>query len=735
MADLDKKLYSALGKKGAATKKQTKLTKQIAQKEAENVKLKEKMLDADKLQSKFLRKQLQASNLELQVLKKEARENKNNLTNAAKTIKSITKQINDGIRADEKVRKQQENAEKKARNKAQKRANEVAKQKDKELNAEKKEQDRVLRNARGTSSVTTSYDKMGLYTMNERVSKLFKDKNLASAGLKNAIDMARKKQGFVPGKMSHKLYQTKNGEWGFDLNAQYKEQAPQKSVMSRAWDGVKLAVESIKEVIGKLLSALSKFLGGVGKVVKGLWKFGKNIAKIALGLPLFNALFAKLASLNGLNAFEFVGASTGAGNATTARNLKIIEDMYGTDGSMSKIAGSRMDLLANPANLRFLQMIGMSDDEIKGKDANMFALSYAKKLSAWFQQQTGGMSLDEIAKNPTDSRVRAAYSAYNATGMSNIMSLESLLGYDNVYKHGYADELTDLSQGKGALYKAIKEQNELKSERKYQASLVEWQNLWIKLATKIAPYMTEISNGLSRLASGFIDLLFNNGGFQKMVNVFMSAFRKITEWLKSKEVRENIEKALNWMGDKVVAAYSYLTETQVDGKTGLDAIIEKLSGLWGTLKTILGYIADIAMWVGDKLGLTDYSKLQEKYSFLKMGALDVLKSWDLMGIDYKAEDMLLKTHGVNSRIYQKSRMDNQLNLQEMMKDIRPEIEKMSYGEAKQYLDAMVAGNKIDPNGSDQQKFNYVVFESILSVLQSINGKINTGTPLRVLAQQ
>lgn len=571
MADLDKKLHSALGKKGAATKKQTKLTEQIAQKEAENVKLKEKMLDAEKLQSKFLRKQLQASNLELQVLKKEARENKNNLTNAVKTIKSITKQINNGIRTEEKVRKQQENAEKKARNKAQKLANEVAKQKDKELKAEKKEQDRILRNAGGTSSVTTSYDKMGLYTMNERVSKLFKDKNLASAGLKNAIDVARKKQGFVPGKMSHKLYQTKNGEWGFDLNAQYKEQAPQKSVMSRAWDGVKLAVESIREVIGKLLSALSKFLGGVGKVVKGLWKFGKNIAKIALGLPLFNALFAKLASLNGLNAFEFVGASTGAGNATTARTMSRLEDMYGTSGAMSKIAGSRMDILSDASNLRFLQMLGYSPDDrkkLQSMDMNDFAFDITEKLQGWWEKTTG-MSMAEIAKNPTDTRVISAKSQYGATGLSNLMSLNDLLGYNNVFGKMKSD------MSNPYVRKRISGASEV-AEREYKKTLYGWQDLWINLATKISPHMNEISRGILSLADAFVEMLFRNGGFQQLVDWFMRSFRRITNWLQ-KDGMKLLEKAFNWIGEKVTSFFEWLDKPGADGKNGYQKIEENIN--------------------------------------------------------------------------------------------------------------------------------------------------------------
>lgn len=596
MADLDKKLHSALGKKGAATKKQVKAEESIAKQEADILAKRKQILSSGKEIQTHLNKQLAALKLTLAEQKLNYKQIMNDVRESTSAVKKVQGQIKKVKTAEIQAQKKQAQADAKAQ----------------------KEKARWEQAKRGSYKESTKYGADGLAETSFRVSKAISNSkhmnmNAAEAAVQKEIRELRKKKNFVPGSEQYSINRGANGTWSFDLSASAKEQAPQKSVMSRAWDGVKLAVESIKEVIGKLLSALSKFLGGVGKVVKGLWKFGKNIAKIALGLPLFNALFAKLASLNGLNAFEFVGASTGAGNATTARNLKILEDMYGTDGSMSKIAGSRMDLLANPANLRFLQMIGMSDDEIKGKDANMFALSYAKKLSAWFQQQSGGMSLKEIAANPTDTRVRAAYSSYNATGMSNIMSLESLLGYDRAYQHGYDKELADLSQGKGVLYKAIDEQYELKAERGYQASVIQWQNMWIKLATKIQPYMSEISDGLCRLADGFIDLLFNNGGFQKMVNVFMSAFRKITAWLKSKEVTDNIEKALDWIGDKVKGAYSFLTEKQLNGKTGIEIIKEKILATWDIMKRAFDALVPVLEWIADFLGVGFMGQVKDKH--------------------------------------------------------------------------------------------------------------------------
>ncbi len=738
MADLEKQIQKAVSKKGGATRKQTKLTEQIAKQENEIAELQKKKFRANKTLSVSLREQIFNAQQFLKQLKVASSENKADIRGYTADYKKYKKELDKITKAGEKAQRLRERIEAKAQRDAQKKwqkhKDKIAKENQREKQRQQKQDKWIADNARGTTSYSTSYDKMGLSTINERVSKLFKDEGLATAGLKNAIQAAQKKQGFVPSSLQHRLYQTKTGEWGFDMSAKYQEQAPGKSISARIWDGVKLAAESIKEVIEKIINGLKKFLGGIAKFVKGLYRFGKNVLKIALGLPLFTALFSKLASLNGLNAMEFAGRSTGAGNAVTDRGLKIFENMYGTDGSLSNIAANRMDLVSNPANLRFLQMIGMSDEEIKNKDANMFALSYAKKLSSWFQTQSG-MSLDEIRKNPTDSRVRSAYSAYNASGLGDKMSVASLLGYENAFKNGLDKELESYSKGEHRLYKLINEQNGLKQERGYQASIIEWQNMWIKLATKIQPYMSEISDGLARLASGFIDLLFNNGGFQKMVDIFMSAFRKLTAWLKSKEVQEKIENILDWLGSKLEGAWNFLTTKDASGKTGLDIITETLSGLWATLKEILGHIADIALWIGDKLGLTNYSKMQDKHGFLKMGRLDFVKSWNLGGLDYKYEDMLLRNGGVNNRAYQQRRKENQINLQDMMADIKPEIIKnMTAGEAQAYLDAMVAGNKINPYGNDQEKYNYVVFESILSVLQSINGKINTSTPLRVSAQ-
>jgi hypothetical protein len=554
MADLDKKLHSALGKKGAATKKQVKSEESIAKQEAEILAKRKQILSSGKEIQTHLNKQLAALKLTLAEQKLNYKRIMNDVRESTSAVKKVQGQIKKVKTAEIQAQKKQALADAKAQ----------------------KEKARWEQAKRGSYKESAKYGADGLAETSFRVSKAISNSkhmnmNAAEAAVQKEIRELRKKKNFVPGSEQYSINRGANGTWSFDLSASAKEQAPQKSVMSRAWDGVKLAVESIREVIGKLLSALSKFLGGVGKVVKGLWKFGKNIAKIALGLPLFNALFAKLASLNGLNAFEFVGASTGAGNATTARTMSRLEDMYGTSGAMSKIAGSRMDILSDASNLRFLQMLGYSPDDrkkLQSMDMNDFAFDITDKLRGWWEQTTG-MSMEEIAKNPTDTRVMSAKSQYGATGLSNLMSLNDLLGYN---KH-FGEMKRDMSNP--YVRRSISGASE-KAEREYKKTLYGWQDLWINLATKIAPHMNEISRGILSLADAFVEMLFRNGGFQQLVDWFMRSFRRITNWLQ-KDGMKHLENAFNWIGEKVTSFFEWLDKPGADGKNGYQKIEENIN--------------------------------------------------------------------------------------------------------------------------------------------------------------
>ena len=554
MADLDKKLHSALGKKGAATKKQVKAEESIAKQEAEILAKRKQILGSGKEIQTHLNKQLAALKLTLAEQKLNYKQIMNDVRESTSAVKKVQGQIKKVKTAEIQAQKKQAQADAKAQ----------------------KEKARWEQAKRGSYKESTKYGADGLAETSFRVSKAisnskYMNMNAAEAAVQKEIRELRKKKNFVPGSEQYSINRGANGTWSFDLSASAKEQAPQKSVISRAWDGVKLAVESIKEVIGKLLSALSKFLGGVGKVVKGLWKFGKNIAKIALGLPLFNALFAKLASLNGLNAFEFQGASTGAGDATTARTMSRLEDMYGTSGAMSKIAGSRMDILSDASNLRFLQMLGYSPDDrkkLQSMDMNDFAFDITEKLQGWWEKTTG-MSMAEIAKNPTDTRVISAKSQYGATGLSNLMSLNDLLGYNNVFGKMKSD------MSNPYVRKRISGASEV-AEREYKKTLYGWQDLWINLATKISPHMNEISRGILSLADAFVEMLFRNGGFQQLVDWFMRSFRRITNWLQ-KDGMKLLEKAFNWIGEKVTSFFEWLDKPGADGKNGYQKIEENIN--------------------------------------------------------------------------------------------------------------------------------------------------------------
>lgn len=585
MANLERNLQKALGKKGAITKKQVQAEESILAQNKDILKLREKLLDAEGKIKTLLQKRLQAARVYVA---------KDRLD-----YTQIMKQVRESTSAVKKAQKDVKTAE---REKAKEEAKKL-----KEEQKAQKERQRWEQKKRGTYKETTRYDANGIAQTSFRVSKAISNSKhmnrpAAEAAVRAEIARMRKTKNIAPGSEQYSLRRGGDGTWSYDLSAQGKQPpTPGNSLGSRIFEGVKQGVSSVLEVIGKLVAGFRKLLGGVTKAAKSLYNFAKKAIKFALGIPILTALFSKLASLNGLNRFEFIGNKSGSkGNATTARTMERLEDMYGTDGSMANLAGNQFNLLNDPYKKKIFMNAGFTPEQIKGLgklDPNQFAFTVTKQIMSQVSKMSG-LSLDYIHANPTDSRVVAAGQAYLGRGFGEIMGLDSLLAYN---KNGRIGSMqSDLKDP--YVSRLIKPRSE-QEERNYKKTLYAWQDLWIDLATKISPHMNEISRGLNELAGGFIDLLFKSGGFRYLVDLFMNGFRKLKAWLESDDVKKRIGGIIDTIADYAKKAVNWLTtKDKLTGKTGFDKIMESIQKTYDVLVEVWTWIQKALAWLNKWFG-------------------------------------------------------------------------------------------------------------------------------------
>lgn len=534
------------------------------------------------------------------------------MTNAINKLYNTEKRYRDKIENEKekqakyelKLQKQMELAEQKAAIQKQRDAQSLAKtqkaladanlknqkrQQAKEARERKKQEAEVKRweqNRAGGYSSTTRFNKAGLAYGTASWSGKFKagEDLMARQGLQNALAKLKQRPDF---KSTQSIGIRTNADGtisaGVSVNTGDKE-----PLMSR----IRPYIAKLGEIIGKVVGFFKKLVGGLKSVLRGITRFGKALLKIGIGLPLFNALFSKLAALNGLNRFQFIGAGTGKGDATTARQLSRAEQIWGTDGSLTGLTAKMPNLLSDPSRWGGLAPV-LSPDKMKqlfsSGNSNTAAIGIVEEAINFLKQTAGTSNLRQALQDGKlvgAERILQETGFYGKTGLS----LNSLLGYNDIGM----DNIRRTMENKQVKWRISDEGKQ--AERKYQLAMMGFENVWIKFATAIEPYMSIISDEMQKLANVLIDVMFNNGGFKKIMGLLMDGIKWFGEYLRTDGIK-TLETFFNWLGEKVGQFANWLTNKNENGITGFDKVKEFIDNALG----VFDYVKELLKWTLSKL--------------------------------------------------------------------------------------------------------------------------------------